>query len=58
MIVENVKTNVVPSLTWNWLKSNNDLLSIEGEVCDFNENNGNISETETIEKKKVDKRNH
>ena len=40
MIVENVKTNVVPSLTWNWLKSNNDLLSIEGEVCDFNENNG------------------
>ena len=40
MIVENVKTNIVPSLTWNWLKLNNDLLSIEGEVCDFYENNG------------------
>ena len=44
MIVENVKTNVVPSLTWNWLKSNNDLLSIEGELYDFFENNGNIEE--------------
>lgn len=44
MIVENVKTNVVPSLTWNWFKSNNDLLSIEGEVCDFFEKNGNIVE--------------
>lgn len=44
MIVENVKTNVVPSLTWNWLKSNNDLLSVEGEFYDFYENNGNIEE--------------
>ena len=44
MIVENVKTNVVPSLTWNWLKLNNDLLSIEGQICDFYENNGNIVE--------------
>ena len=35
MIVENVKTNIVPSLTWNWLKLNNDLLFVLNLVFDF-----------------------
>ena len=40
MIIENVKTNIVPSLTWNWLKSNNDVISISQEFSDFCENDG------------------
>ena len=28
MIIENVKTNIVPSLTWNWLKSNCDEVTV------------------------------
>lgn len=31
MKIENVKTNAVPSITWNWLKTNNDVLSFESD---------------------------
>lgn len=44
MMIENVKTNIVPSLTWNWLKSNNDVVSISQDTSAFYENNGKIAE--------------
>lgn len=31
MKIENVKTNTVPSITWNWLKSNNDLITVDAD---------------------------
>lgn len=31
MKIENVKTNVVPSITWNWLKSNNDIVTVDAQ---------------------------
>lgn len=43
MTIENVKTNIVPSLTWNWLKSNNDVVSILRDSSDFSENHGKIT---------------
>ncbi len=34
MKIENVKLNSVPSITWNWLKSNNDTLTIDGSFVE------------------------
>lgn len=31
MKIENIKTNTVPSITWNWLKSNNDILCVNAD---------------------------
>lgn len=55
MKIENVKTNVVPSITWNWLKSNNDIVTVEAQFSTAvpaisNEKNVQISEGCTINK--------
>ncbi len=31
MKIDNIKLNSVPSITWNWLKSNNDTLTLDGD---------------------------
>ena len=55
MKIENVKTNVVPSITWNWLKSNNDIVTVDAQFSTAvpaisNEKNVQISEDCTIDK--------
>ena len=55
MKIENVKTNVVPSITWNWLKSNNDIVTVDAQFSTAvpaisNEKNVQISEGCTINK--------
>ena len=55
MKIENVKTNVVPSITWNWLKSNNDIVTVDAQFSTAvpaisNEKNVQISEGCTIDK--------
>ena len=39
MTYENIKVNSVPSITWNWLKSNNDTVSVK---ADFTIKNADI----------------
>lgn len=48
MKIENVKLNSVPSITWNWLKSNNDTLSIEGDFVEQKATATNVSAGVTI----------
>ena len=55
MKIENVKINVVPSITWNWLKSNNDIVTVDAQFSTAvpaisNEKNVQISEGCTINK--------
>lgn len=48
MKIENVKTNTVPSLTWNWLKSNYDVISFENEFTQYNPVIKNAAECEGV----------
>ena len=44
MTYENIKVNSVPAITWNWLKSNNDLISINSVKADFTETRATVKD--------------
>lgn len=55
MTYENIKVNSVPSITWNWLKSNNDTVSVSSSFIEANAAINEVPAGVTISKGKADK---